>query len=547
MAQPEHQEKPQPDVLRRQELELEQARVALEDAHAEIAALADENSALRHRLELVEAARNEAEKVARCARDDAARSMGLITRSLSTTTDEKGARVALEEASVLAEELRATNEALVQANDELEQRVADRTLALDQANTKLERLNAHLRVRIEAETAARGKAQAELFQMQKLEAIGQLTGGIAHDFNNLLTVITSGLQLLARPRDAAHHDRLLGRIQDAAWRGAQLTQRLLAFARRQPLHPERLDLQQHMESMRSLLAHALREDIEMILEVGPDVWPVEADIAALELALLNLAVNARDAMPAGGRLVLAACNEPTPNGSGGRLDLAPGDYVRLSLSDNGIGMAPEVLDKVFEPFFSTKGDGKGTGLGLAQVYGFARQSGGGAVVESASGKGSTVHILLPRSHRPPVAVPSLVAAETSEPHQYDHLKILVVEDDDSVASMVLDMLAELGHSGMRVATVASALALLMSTYDFDLVFSDVLLPGGGSGLDLAREMSRRGLAVPLILTSGFGGGVTQRLAAANLPFLRKPYRIEALNQTIGAAMQSARRSVAGAV
>src|SRR5579859_248609 len=232
MAQPEHQEKPQPDVLRRQELELEQARVALEDAHAEIAALADENSALRHRLELVEAARNEAEKVARCARDDAARSMGLITRSLSTTTDEKGARVALEEASVLAEELRATNEALVQANDELEQRVADRTLALDQANTKLERLNAHLRVRIEAETAARGKAQAELFQMQKLEAIGQLTGGIAHDFNNLLTVITSGLQLLARPRDAAHHDRLLGRIQDAAWRGAQLTQRLLAFARR---------------------------------------------------------------------------------------------------------------------------------------------------------------------------------------------------------------------------------------------------------------------------------------------------------------------------
>jgi CheY-like chemotaxis protein len=210
-------------------------------------------------------------------------------------------------------------------------------------------------------------------------------------------------------------------------------------------------------------------------------------------------------------------------------------------------MAPEVLDKVFEPFFSTKEDGKGTGLGLAQVYGFARQSGGGAVVESASGKGATVHILLPRSHRPPVVVPSLGAEETSEPHQYDHLKILVVEDDDSVASMVLDMLAELGHSGMRVATVASALALLMSTHDFDIVFSDVLLPGGGSGLDLAREMSRRGMAVPLILTSGFGGGVTQRLAAANLPFLRKPYRIEALNQTIGAAMQSARRSVAGTV
>jgi C4-dicarboxylate-specific signal transduction histidine kinase len=212
MAQPEHQEKAQPDVLRRQELELEQARVALEDTHAEIAALADENGALRHRIGLLEASRNEAERTAGRARHDAARSMELVTQSLSQSVQQQEVRIALEEASVLAEELRATNEALVQANDELEQRVADRTLALDHANTKLQRLNAHLRVRIEAETAARGKAQAELFQMQKLEAIGQLTGGIAHDFNNLLTVITSGLQLLARPRD----ERIMTGFWDAS-------------------------------------------------------------------------------------------------------------------------------------------------------------------------------------------------------------------------------------------------------------------------------------------------------------------------------------------
>jgi CheY-like chemotaxis protein len=389
------------------------------------------------------------------------------------------------------------------------------------------------------ETAARSKAQAELFQMQKLEAIGQLTGGIAHDFNNLLTVITSGLQLLTHPRDEAHRDRVLGRVQEAAWRGAQLTQRLLAFARRQPLHPERLDLAQHMESVRSLLMHALRENIETRVEVEPGLWPVEVDVAALELALLNLAVNARDAMPEGGRLLLVARNEPLPEEGTGRLNLEPGDYVRISLIDNGVGMAPDMLERVFEPFFSTKPDGKGTGLGLAQVYGFARQSGGGAILESSLGEGTGVHILLPRSHRaPPLAPDPQEHRPAAGAGRRERLKVLVVEDDDSVASMVLEMLEELGHSGMRVATVAAALALLASVSDVDLVFSDVLLPGGGSGLDLAREMGRRAMAVPLILTSGFGGGMTQRLAAANLPFLRKPYRIEALRQAIDAAVAS---------
>ena len=538
MAQQKDQEKGLSDASARLELELEQARVALEDAHAEIAALADDNQALRQLLEKLQQSRNEAEKTVARARNDAARSVELITRSLRKVVDQQELHLALEETSVLAEELRETNDALVEANNELERRVTERTLALNQANAMLERLNVNLRARIEAETAARSKAQAELFQMQKLEAIGQLTGGIAHDFNNLLTVITSGLQLLTHPRDESHRDRVLNRIQEAAWRGAHLTQRLLAFARRQPLHPERLDVSQHMESVRSLLAHALRENIEMCVEVDPELWPVETDIAALELALLNLAVNARDAMPEGGRLVLASRNEPLRNETVTGLALEPGDYVRISLIDNGIGMAPDMLEKVFEPFFSTKLDGKGTGLGLAQVYGFARQSGGGAMLESKLGEGTAVHILLPRSHRPAVAAAPLEPRPAPAALRSEQLKILVVEDDDSVASMVLEMLEDLGHSGIRVATVASALALLASATEFDLVFSDILLPGGGSGLDLAREMGRRAMAVPLVLTSGFGGGMTQRLAAANLPFLRKPYRIEALRQTIDSAMLS---------
>jgi signal transduction histidine kinase len=538
MAQPHNHEKPFQELIARLEQELEQSRVSVEDAQAEIAVLTDENGRLKSRLSAAETARAEAEARELRVREEAARSMDLVTRTLRQALDEQELQAVLEESSSLAEELRAANEALMVANDALEQRVSDRTLALDAANAELERLNAHLRAQVEVETAARAKAQAELFQMQKLDAIGQLTGGIAHDFNNLLTVITSGLQLLAQPRDAAHRDRLLNRIQEAAWRGANLTQRLLAFARRQPLHPERLDVPGHMDSMGALLGHALREDIELRLDVASDVWPIETDIAALELALLNLAVNARDAMPDGGTLILSARNEPLSNGAHGRLELPPGDYVRMSLIDNGTGMPPELMERVFEPFFSTKPDGKGTGLGLAQVYGFARQSGGGAMLESALGEGTAVHILLPRSRRPAPRPRAADSASATAAYHGGRLKILVVEDDDSVAAMVLEMLDQLGHSGMRVATVASALAVLSGVDEFDLVFSDVLLPGGGSGLDLAREMGRRRMAVPVILTSGFGGGVTQRLAAANLPFLRKPYRIDALRQAIDAALRS---------
>jgi CheY-like chemotaxis protein len=264
---------------------------------------------------------------------------------------------------------------------------------------------------------------------------------------------------------------------------------------------------------------------------------LEADLGALELALLNLAVNARDAMPGGGALTIAAQNSPVDAALAARRSVPPGDYVKIAVVDTGSGMAPELLERVFEPFFTTKGTGRGTGLGLAQVYGFAQQSGGTAWVESRLGEGTQVCLLLPRSLRDAQPAPA-GPIEVADRGARSNLRVLVVEDEPSVAAVVLDMLAELGHRGTCVATVASALAVLAQAGETDLVLSDVLLPGGDSGLDLAREVRQRRLGVPLVLTSGYGGSMTQRLSTMKLPFLRKPYRIDALRQAIDTAMQA---------
>jgi len=517
--------------------EFEQARVALEDAHAEIQALAAERDGLRRVASAQLAARERAEADAERLRHNNIAALTAAADRLRGEASAEGEelRITLEETAALAEELRRSNEALSEANAALDRRVAERTAELDRANAQLAALNAELRQRVEAEGAARAAAQAELFKLQKLEAVGQLTGGIAHDFNNLLTVIISGLQLLGQVKDENHRARVLRRTEEASWRGAHLVQRLLAFARRQALSPERLDLARHMDSIRDLLTHGLRENIQVHSEIDPEIWPVEVDVAALELSLLNLAVNARDAMPHGGRLVLSGRNAPLDVEAAERLAVAAGDYVEIGVADTGIGMPKELLDKVFEPFFTTKPEGKGTGLGLPQVYGFVKQSGGAAWVESAPNQGTAVRLLLPRSTRP-APEPIEEAPRPAAPPRRDKLKVLVVEDDDNVAALVLDMLTQLGHSGTRVGTVASAMAVLTGAESIDLVFSDVLLPGGGSGLDLARDMARRQIGVPMILTSGYGGGMTHRLAAANLPFLRKPYRMDALRQAIEEAL-----------
>ena len=524
MDRPDSPEKALRDAIARLGQELEQAHVALEDAHAEIASLSGEQDGLRR-------------EVARLSRQQSTEIAGLVADARQHECTTGKLRAALEEASVLTEELQAANEELQATNEVLDQRVAERTAELGQANAELELVNADLHRRVEAETAARVKAQAELFQMQKLEAIGQLTGGIAHDFNNLLMVIINGLQVLAQSGDVRLRERALRRTQEASWRASELTRRLLAFARRQALHPERVDLPQNVEALRELLGQGVRENIQLNIDVAEDVWPLEADLGALELALLNLAVNARDAMPDGGNLTIAASNVLVDAVTAVRHAVAPGEYVEIAVEDTGTGMAPEILEKVFEPFFTTKGAGRGTGLGLAQVYGFAQQSKGTAWVDSRLGEGTIVRVLLPRSLRK-------VRREPARPHVVlnaqprGDLRVLVVEDEPAVADAVLDMLTELGHRGTCVASVASALALLADAKQPDLVLSDVLLPGGGSGLDLAREIRQRHLSVPIILTSGYGGAMTQRLSTMSLPFLRKPYRMEALRQAIDTALQS---------
>ena len=540
---PAHESSDHTEMLRLRR-ELEQATLRLSGARGEIVALSEQCETLRLAAASQEEERRRAERIAERARERTARALaaGAVAGErggLISEADEL--RRALEEISTLAEELQEANDALAEANETLDRRVTERTAALNQANAELERLNNGLLRRVEAEAVARADVQADLFRLQKLDAIGQLTGGIAHDFNNLLTVIISGLQLLGKLTDEERRGRLLRRTEEAAWRGANLTQRLLAFARRQTLHPDRLDVGRHMETIRELLLHALREDIALHVQIEPGLWPIEVDAAALELALLNLAVNARDAMPDGGTLIVSARNvviDPFDDTPPAQLGLAPGDYAEIAVEDTGTGMSPELLQRVFEPFFTTKPSGKGTGLGLAQVYGFAKQSGGSACVESREREGTVVRLLLPRSLRAAAEQVESTEPEACAPPDRA-LQILVVEDDDIVAATVLDMLTQLGHHVACVSTVAAAMAVLNGAAAVNLVLSDVLLPGGSSGLDLAREISRQQLAIPVILTSGYGGGVTQRLAVANLPFLRKPYRVEALQQAIQAAMTRA--------
>jgi signal transduction histidine kinase/ActR/RegA family two-component response regulator len=521
--------------------ELEQALVAVEDAQTEITALAHERDALSAAIERHLAARQAAEEQAGTLRVNLASALEMLAQQQASEAKDGAADeelvVAFEEAQTLSEELVAANDALIRSNHELDRRVAERTAALDEANRSLELMNADLQRRVDQEAAARQEAQRLLFQAQKLEAIGQLTGGIAHDFNNLLTVITSSTQFLRRADDPLRRARLVNRIEEAAWRGADLTRRLLAFGRRQPLHPGRVELGIHAAGLAELLRHTLREDILIRMQFDAGLWPAETDVAALELALLNLVVNARDAMPAGGQIVLTAHNAAMRNGQPARWGLAEGDYIEICVTDTGQGMPPDVLERVFEPFFTTKEVGKGTGLGLAQVYGFARQSGGTAWVESEPGRGTSVHLLLPRSSREHGQMATQAdTAECRRPHGVGPISILVVEDNESVAAAVMEMLTQLGHAATHVATVGAALGVLSGDRPIDLVFTDVLLPGGDSGLDLARELTQRKPDVPVVLTSGYGGGVTGRLAAANLPFLRKPYRIETLKLTIEEAL-----------
>jgi signal transduction histidine kinase len=396
---------------------------------------------------------------------------------------------------------------------ELEELVAARTSELKAANRELR-----------AQMAERARVEESLRHAQKLEAIGQLTGGVAHDFNNLLMVISGGLDMLERESDPARWRRLVDGMRKAAGRGAALTRQLLAFSRRQTIRSEPLDLRGQIEGMRELLDRSLRGDVHVALDLADDLWPVATDPGELELAVLNLAVNSRDAMPIGGTIVIRAENLP------GLVDGdLRGDFVRLSVIDTGTGMPPELIPRVFEPYFTTKDIGRGSGLGLAQVYGFAKQSGGTVRIDTAVGRGTTIALLLPRSDAAPATTQRHLAGTVAEQAPDDAVgHVLLVEDDDEVAALVTEMLTQLGLKATRASSAAAALGALANGRAIDLVFSDVMMPGGMSGMDLAREVKRRRPGLPILLTTAYAEAVKRDAEAEGIALLPKPYRLEEL-------------------
>jgi PAS domain S-box-containing protein len=376
-----------------------------------------------------------------------------------------------------------------------------------------------------------------LRQVQRMEALGQLTGGIAHDFNNLLTIITGNLELLEFDLEGEEPRDLLKRAHDAANMGARLTDRLLTFARRRPLDAVLINLNDQLIGMMDLLRRSLGETVNFASSFAADLWPVRSDVSEIENAVLNLAINARDAMPAGGELLIETSNltirdqQMTVEAS-----LPEGDYVRLSVSDTGHGIEPEALSRVFEPFFTTKEAGRGTGLGLSVIYGFAKQSGGGVTIYSEPGTGTTVNLYLPRAesgHARCERENGAVRAASASGET-----VLVVEDQAPVRDVTLKRLTRLGYKVREAENAAAAIALLKAGERVDLIFSDVVMPGGLTGFDLADWVHANRPGLPILLTSGFSETIAQGLSAdrSEVRILRKPYSGDDLAAAIRSAL-----------
>jgi CheY-like chemotaxis protein len=369
-------------------------------------------------------------------------------------------------------------------------------------------------------------ALAQLFESQKLETIGQLTGGVAHDFNNLLSVILGSLSLLKKriPDDPRIIRLVDGAIQGAE-RGATLTKRLLAFARRQDLKLEASELQTLVPGMADFLRQSVGPGIQITFDIPDDTDPVMTDINQLELALMNLAVNARDAMPQGGKLTISSHNEKA-DGARRTAGLRPGEYVRLSVADTGDGMDEATLARALEPFFTTKGVGKGTGLGLSMVHGLTAQSGGAMDIASKVGEGTVISLWLPRGKREDVArdVPAPAVPVASRP-----LRILLVDDDVLVSMNTVNMLTDLGHDVVEAQSALKALQLLETDGPFEVVGTDYAMPGM-NGLDFANEAKSRYPDMFIILATGYAELPTN--AAVDFPRLSKPYNQEQLSRAL---------------
>ena len=381
-------------------------------------------------------------------------------------------------------------------NAELEQRVSERTAALQSFNDELEQ-------RIDQRTRERETALAQLFEAQKMDTIGRLTGGVAHDFNNLLMAVLGSLSLLEkRLPDDAQCRRLLQNATQGAQRGAALTQRLLAFSRRQELKPESVNLSELVCGMGELLKRALGIEVALVCQIPNSLTPVLVDSNQLELALLNLALNARDAMPSGGTLTIRAAEEVVGQNSGDAA-LKQGEYVRVGVSDTGVGMDEATRAKATDPFFTTKGPGKGTGLGLSMVHGLAAQSGGQLRIVSTPGVGTTVELWLPRAKTEAVSL--IRSAERPAPAPAAPTaswRVLIVDDDLLVLTGTAALIEDLGHVAIEVPSAAEALALLESGKPVDVIVTDHAMPNM-TGLQLAHSVHEKYPGMPIVLATGY--------------------------------------------
>jgi CheY-like chemotaxis protein len=408
-------------------------------------------------------------------------------------------------------------------NQALEQKVGERTQELIETNRRLA-----------AESSERAKVEEALHHAQKLEAIGQLTGGIAHDFNNLLTVVLANFEMIERglerpvPIAAERILKLAASGRRAAEDCEHLTRQLLAFARRDATRQMIVDVNETIRPFEAFLQRSLGERITLKVALAPDAWSCRIDPSHLEASLLNLTVNARDAMPSGGTLTISTANvEIAAGGPKGALVcfpdvIAPGQYLQLAVADTGIGMSPVVVGRAFEPFFTTKDIGKGSGLGLSQVYGFVKQSGGYIAVETARGAGSIFTLYLPRSDE---AAEDAARSDVAGAVPRGSETILVVEDNEMVLYAALEIIGEFGYRVLHATDAESALAILGRGETVDLLFTDVVMPKGMSGIELARAARRQHPGLPVLLASGYAATeMAESGFAGEFPAIAKPYR-----------------------
>jgi signal transduction histidine kinase/CheY-like chemotaxis protein len=391
---------------------------------------------------------------------------------------------------------------------------------------------------VELQVSELKNAEEALRQAQKMEAVGQLTGGIAHDFNNLLAVIVGNLELVSEPSVAGSDaPELIEMAMDAAERGADLTRRLLAFSRKRATHEESVDLRELADDMSGLLHRTLGSRIEIEINGPADLWRCRVDRGQFENSLLNLALNARDAMSPGGTLTIEFSNvEIAEDYDAAETVMSPGRYVRLAATDTGIGMTPEIAERALEPFFTTKSAGTGSGLGLSMVYGFAKQSGGHLSLSSGIQRGTTVEILIPWDSSGSLAGASdLPSRELPRSHGEC---VLLVDDDDSVLAMTTRMLESLGYAVKPAGSAHEALGVLNDSPQVDLLMTDIMLGGGYSGPELAREVEHRRPDLPVLFVSGFSQGKLEEsgFVGSKVSFLAKPFRKAGVAQAVHAAL-----------